>query len=104
QTVSGGASSSRSSRIASVSMRRIGASVVSAILLLLVLLDQRFEAVEAHRPELLPLAEPPLGFLERLGFDPDEVGPALPAAGNQSRILEHLHVLGCAGKAHREGL
>src|SRR6185437_1462410 len=96
--------------MASGAMRSIGAvtgiAAASAIVFLLVFVtfDQGLEPIEAGGPELLPLPKPPLGFLERLRFDADEVCAALLAPRDKARLLEHLHVLGSAGERHREGL
>jgi len=81
---------------------RIAASTIG--FLLLVGFDQGFEAVEAGRPELLPLPEPGFGFLQRAGFHSDQVGAADLAACDQAGVLQHLHVLGSSRESHLEGL
>ena len=43
------------------------------------------------------------GFLERAGFEADDVRPPLLAPRDEAGILQHLHVLRGAGEAHVEG-
>src|SRR5690242_1337576 len=83
---------------------RISAAASVILLLLFVAFDERLEAVEAHGPEFLPLPEPTLGFFERPRFEGNDVRAADLSALQQPCVLEHLHVLGCAGEAHRERL
>src|SRR5438270_13667424 len=88
--------------------RSIGvvAAIASAIvfLLLLVLFDQCFEPVESGGPELLPLPEPFLGFLEPFGLECADLLAARFPPLDKAGAFEHLHVLGCAGEGHVERL
>src|SRR6478609_9060097 len=83
-----------------------GAVSVSLMLILLLVIvgESGFERVEAAAPEVLPLAQPALGFGKRRGLEADEVGAAGALAGDQAGVLEHLHVLGGASEAHRQRL
>src|SRR5690606_21302576 len=113
QTLSTGASSSRSKR----SMAEVAWSVggVSATGVLLagfarlagwagrrrgVVLQRLLEGVEAGGPELLPLAQPVAGVLQPLGPDPAQMLAAHLAAVDQPGLRQHRDVLGGARKAH----
>jgi len=45
--------------------------------------DEGLEAIEAGVPEFLPLPQPPLGFLERFGFEAAQVRAAMLAARDE---------------------
>src|SRR3954451_1866691 len=100
----------RSRRIVSGAVRSIGARICAAasgigfLLLSFVSFDQRFEAVEAHVPEFLPLPQPFLGFGQRPGVERADLPPPGFAPRDEPRTLEDLHMLGSAGEAHAERL
>src|SRR5437764_13581540 len=100
----------RSRRIVSGAVRSIGARIcaaASAIVLLLlcfVSFDQRFEAIEAHVPESLPLPQPFFGFGQRSGVERANLLAPRLAPSDEPRPFEDLHVLGRACNAHAERL
>src|SRR4249919_2479079 len=103
QTVSTGASSALSSRMAPGPMRWIGVRIAawtSVIwnLLLLVALDECLELIETNGPEPLPLPEPAIGIAERLSLERAQMRSADLAARNQAGIHEDFHVLRRAGE------
>src|SRR5690348_4107131 len=81
----------------------IAAASAIVVLLMFVAFHRCLESIEADSPELLPLPDPPLCFLERLGFDADEMRSAVFPPRDQPRLFEHFHMLGCSGEGHREG-
>src|SRR5512144_2829513 len=83
-------------------MRICAAASAIVLLLFLVAFDERLEAIETDVPEFLPLPKPARRLFERPGVELDEVCAADLAPGEQPGVLEHLHVLRCAGEAHAD--